>query len=77
VVGGTGGCSSPGFGDRDIPEHPRDDSAFYSASNDITVFIVEGSAHCHNFAGKRAELWDRIAAWALAMAPSATAQTPR
>ena len=29
-----------GFGDRDIPQHPRDDAGFYTASNDITVFIV-------------------------------------
>ena len=66
-----------GFGDRDIPQHPRDDAAFYTASNDITVFIVEGSAHCHNFSGKRAELWDRLGSWALALAPPQSAETPR
>ncbi|WP_028066596.1 alpha/beta fold hydrolase [Solirubrobacter soli] len=56
-----------GFGDRDIPEHPRDDAGFYTSSNDITVFVLEGSAHCHNFAGKRAELWNRLASWAAAV----------
>jgi hypothetical protein len=52
-----------GFGDRDIPQHPRDDAGFYTGSDDITVFVLPGSAHCHNFAGRRAELWDRLAAW--------------
>jgi len=53
-----------GFGDRDIPQRPRDDAAFYTASNDITVFVLEGSAHCHNFATNRGDLWDRLGTWA-------------
>jgi pimeloyl-ACP methyl ester carboxylesterase len=56
-----------GFGDRDIPQHPRDDASFYTASNDITICMVEGSAHCHNFAGNRAYLWDRLGTWAAAI----------
>jgi pimeloyl-ACP methyl ester carboxylesterase len=53
-----------GFGDRDIPLRPRDDASFYTASNDITVFLLDGSAHCHNFATNRAQLWDRLGTWA-------------
>ena len=53
-----------GFGDRDIPQRPRDDASFYTASNDITVFVLDGSAHCHNFATNRHGLWDRLGSWA-------------
>ena len=53
-----------GFGDRDLTAHPRNDAAFYTASDDITVFVLEGAAHCHNFAANRHELWDRLATWA-------------
>lgn len=51
------------FGEFDIAERPRDESAFYELSDDITVFVLEGSYHCHNFQDGRAGLWDRLAAW--------------
>ena len=53
-----------GFGEHDVPEHPHDDVAFYGASTDVTLTVLPGSAHCHNFAGTRAVLWDRLADWA-------------
>jgi pimeloyl-ACP methyl ester carboxylesterase len=53
-----------GFGEHDVPEHPHDDVAFYGASRDVTLMVLPGSAHCHNFAGTRAVLWDRLADWA-------------
>ena len=53
-----------GFGDHDIPPTPHDDVAFYPASNDVTLYVLRDSAHCHNFASTRAQLWDRIALWA-------------
>lgn len=53
-----------GFGEHDVPEHPHDDVAFYRSSPDVTLTVLPGSAHCHNFAGTRAMLWDRLAAWA-------------
>jgi pimeloyl-ACP methyl ester carboxylesterase len=53
-----------GFGDHDIPPAPHDDVAFYPASNDVTLYVLRNSAHCHNFASARAQLWDRIALWA-------------
>ena len=53
-----------GFGDHDIPPTPHDDVAFYPASNDVTLYVLHDSAHCHNFASTRAQLWDRIALWA-------------
>ena len=53
-----------GFGEHDVPEHPHDDVAFYRSSPDVTLTVLPGSAHCHNFAGTRAMLWDRLADWA-------------
>ena len=55
------------FGEQDIPESPRDDAGFYTASPDITVLTLPNSAHCHNLASTRALLWDRIASWAAAV----------
>jgi pimeloyl-ACP methyl ester carboxylesterase len=59
-----------GFGDRDVPERPHDDVAFYRSSQDVTLLVLSGSAHCHNFASTRAVLWDRLGAWAAAVADS-------
>jgi pimeloyl-ACP methyl ester carboxylesterase len=53
-----------GFGDRDIPAHPRDDAGFYTAAADITVLTLADSAHCHNFSSSRRLLWDRLGLWA-------------
>ena len=53
-----------GFGEHDVPEHPHDDVGYYSASDDVTLVVLPGSAHCHNFAGTREVLWDRLANWA-------------
>jgi len=64
-----------GFGDRDVPECPHDDIAFYSASPDVTLLILAGSAHCHNFAGTRTVLWDRLGHWAAGVQESMTRGT--
>lgn len=56
-----------GFGDHDVPPVPHDDVAFYTASRDVTLYVLADSAHCHNFASRRTELWDRIATWAQAV----------
>ncbi len=52
------------FGEHDVPEHPHDDIGYYRASGDVTLMVLPASAHCHNFAGTRALLWDRLADWA-------------
>ncbi len=52
------------FGEFDISEQPRDEAAFYEKAVDITLFVLRGSYHCHNFQDERAELWDRIGDWA-------------
>jgi pimeloyl-ACP methyl ester carboxylesterase len=56
------------FGDRDVPERPHDDVAFYRASQDVTLVVLAGSAHCHNFAATRSVLWDRVGIWAASAA---------
>jgi hypothetical protein len=53
-----------GFGDHDIPPVPHADVAYYPRSRDVTLYVLRNSAHCHNFASTRAELWDRIGLWA-------------
>ena len=53
-----------GFGDHDVPPVPQDDVGYYRRSRDVTLYVLRDSAHCHNFASTRAELWDRIGLWA-------------
>jgi hypothetical protein len=52
------------FGENDVPERPHDDVGFYTGSNDVTLLVVPGAYHCHNFQEHRAILWDGIATWA-------------
>jgi pimeloyl-ACP methyl ester carboxylesterase len=53
-----------GFGEAlDVSPDPFAEPASYRSSKDVTVFLVPGSHHCHNFAQHRTLLWDRIAAW--------------
>jgi alpha-beta hydrolase superfamily lysophospholipase len=47
----------------DVSPDPHAELANYRASRDVTLYLAEGSAHCHNFAASRTALWDRIAAW--------------
>jgi pimeloyl-ACP methyl ester carboxylesterase len=53
-----------GFGEHDVPEQPHEDPAFYTGSGDVTLFVLAGAAHCHNFAPTRTVLWDRLGRWA-------------
>jgi pimeloyl-ACP methyl ester carboxylesterase len=53
-----------GFGDHDITPLPHADVAYYPRSQDVTLYVLPDSAHCHNFAATRARLWDRIGVWA-------------
>jgi pimeloyl-ACP methyl ester carboxylesterase len=52
------------FGDHDVPPVPHDDVGYYTASRDVTLYVLPDAAHCHNFAATRMQLWDRIDAWA-------------
>ena len=59
-----------GFGDHDVPPTPHDDVGFYTRSRDVTLYVLPNAAHCHNFAGTRTQLWDRIGLWAGGLAKS-------
>jgi alpha-beta hydrolase superfamily lysophospholipase len=52
-----------GISEHDTITNPHDEPRYYSASRDITLFILQNSAHCHNFASTRHELWERIVRW--------------
>jgi alpha-beta hydrolase superfamily lysophospholipase len=52
-----------GYGERDTATSPRSEGACYTSADDVTFFHLAGSAHCHNFAGTRTVLWDRLLRW--------------
>lgn len=54
----------------DLTPGPHAEPANYSASTDVTLYLVEGSAHCHNFSTNRTALWDRIGRWIPTVAPA-------
>lgn len=52
-----------GFGELDVTTTPHAEPSFYPNSTDVTLHLLEGSAHCHNMARSRHAQWDRIARW--------------
>ncbi len=52
-----------GVGEVDGVPNPRAEPGAYSSAPSVTVAVVPGMAHMHNFAGTRTQLWDRLAAW--------------
>jgi alpha-beta hydrolase superfamily lysophospholipase len=48
---------------RDVAPDPHAELTNYTSSSDLSLYLVEGSAHCHNMSGNRHTLWDRIASW--------------
>jgi alpha-beta hydrolase superfamily lysophospholipase len=53
-----------GFGEHDLAQVPHDAVSRFTSSPDITLFVLAGSGHCHNQAGNRRQLWDRMLGWA-------------
>jgi alpha-beta hydrolase superfamily lysophospholipase len=53
------------FGEVDMSPDPRREVTLYTSSKDVTLFLLPGSAHCHNIAGTRQVLWDRLVPWLL------------
>jgi pimeloyl-ACP methyl ester carboxylesterase len=51
------------FGDHDLTDAYERSAARYTASRDVTLYVLAGSAHCHNQASSRTQLWDRIIQW--------------
>ncbi|KXU31859.1 hypothetical protein A0J57_03150 [Sphingobium sp. 22B] len=52
-----------GDGERDTCPEPYREPSAYSASRDVSLFIVPRMAHMHNFASTRAILWQRLNDW--------------
>jgi pimeloyl-ACP methyl ester carboxylesterase len=53
-----------GYGAVDVSPEPRAEARLYRNSPDITTLVLAGSAHCHNMASSRHQLWRRLLAWA-------------
>jgi pimeloyl-ACP methyl ester carboxylesterase len=51
------------FGEIDTSPDPHAEVAFYRASRDITLVLLRGSAHMHNYASTRRAGWQRLAEW--------------
>ena len=51
------------FGEKDTSSTPHQEPSCYKGAKDVTLFVLKGSAHCHNFAGSRVRLWDRMLQW--------------
>lgn len=60
-----------GFGEYDLCTDPHDCVRRYRSCPDITLTVLAGSGHCHNQAGNRRQLWDRLLAWARSVPPAA------
>jgi pimeloyl-ACP methyl ester carboxylesterase len=53
-----------GCGERDVVGDPWAEPTAYRGSGDVSVFVVDGMSHMHNFALTRQLLWDRITSFA-------------
>jgi pimeloyl-ACP methyl ester carboxylesterase len=47
----------------DTSPDPWKEPAFFRGSNDVTLYVLEGAAHCHNFAPTRFNYWARLNRW--------------
>jgi hypothetical protein len=52
-----------GYGAVDVSPEPRAEARLYSSSPDITTLVQAASAHCHNMASSRHQLWRRMLTW--------------
>ncbi|MFO0691719.1 MAG: alpha/beta hydrolase [Myxococcota bacterium] len=52
-----------GYGEIDVSLDPHAEPAYFSGSDDVTLFVLRGSAHCHNMASTRHVLWERLEQW--------------
>lgn len=51
------------YGEVDVSPAPHLEPSFFTNSHDVSLYVLAGSAHCHNMANTRMRLWDRILAW--------------
>jgi pimeloyl-ACP methyl ester carboxylesterase len=50
-------------GEIDTSPNPHAEVPFFKGSHDVSLMVLEASAHCHNFATLRHRLWDRLDGW--------------
>jgi pimeloyl-ACP methyl ester carboxylesterase len=50
-------------GEVDTSSDPHAEAAYFSSSSSVTAFVLEGSAHCHNFAATRCTGWQALDDW--------------
>lgn len=70
VPGVTAGAASTidvpvllAYGDVDVSPAPHLEPSFFTNCRDVSLYVLAGSAHCHNMATTRTLLWDRILSW--------------
>jgi pimeloyl-ACP methyl ester carboxylesterase len=51
------------FGDHDLTDAYDRSAARYPGSRDVALYVLPGSAHCHNQASSRTLLWHRLVEW--------------
>jgi hypothetical protein len=51
-------------GERDVSPDLHAEPAYFAACDDFSLHMLPRSAHCQNFAGTRAAMWDRMHGWA-------------
>ena len=64
-----------GYGVVDVSPNPRAEAALYCSSPDITTLVLADSAHCHNMASSRLQLWQRLLDWAEVVSGRRTGST--
>jgi pimeloyl-ACP methyl ester carboxylesterase len=52
-----------GWGDVDNTPSPHTDAQYFPSCRDYTLYVLNGSGHCHNLAQTRHALWARLCAW--------------
>jgi len=53
----------------DTSPDPWGELAYFKGSKDLTLSVLEGSAHCHNVATTRREHWRRLDRWIESLRP--------
>jgi pimeloyl-ACP methyl ester carboxylesterase len=64
------------YGEVDVSPDPHREPTYHRSCRDLTLLVVAGSAHCHNYSAVRVAFWNRLLAWIDAsIAPTTTDAT--
>ena len=55
------------YGAIDTSSAPYAEPGFFTASPDVTLALLPGAAHCHNFASQREASWSRLERWIVSL----------